>query len=276
MNPYNPFSLTHFAATIADVCAVERPKQAQPPLDWAVALLKAYCKDGFDRVFLHNADAVGMWLCKAYPQLLEPVRKHTLLTIPFQAVMPSVTPVCFGSMYTGANPEIHGIQKYEKPVIQIDTLFDAFIRAGKRVAIVSTQTASMSNIFLQRPVDIYNCPSEGAIVEKAQELILQDTYDLLCVYTYMYDTMDHRHGPQAPESIAALANQGQIFDSLVSTIERNWTGHNTLIGFAPDHGVHSTPEDSNLLGNHGTDSPLDLNILHYFGVVCGKNMGSKF
>ena len=42
-----------------------------------------------------------------------------------------VTPVCFGTMYTGAQPAVHGIQKYEKPVIQIDTIFDALIRAGK-------------------------------------------------------------------------------------------------------------------------------------------------
>lgn len=67
-----------------------------------------------------------------------------------KTVMPSVTPVCFGTMYTGAQPEVHGIQKYEKPVIKIDTFFDALIRAGKKPVIVATPKCSLSNIYLER------------------------------------------------------------------------------------------------------------------------------
>ncbi len=35
------------------------------------------------------------------------------------------------TMYTGAQPAVHGITAYAKPVIKIDTIFDALIRAGK-------------------------------------------------------------------------------------------------------------------------------------------------
>ena len=52
-------------------------------------------------------------------------------------------------------PDVHGIQEYIKPVLQTDTLFDAFLRAGKRVAIISTDGDSMSRIFLERNMDYY-------------------------------------------------------------------------------------------------------------------------
>ena len=130
----------------------------------------------------------------------------------------------------------------------------------------------MSNIFQGRQMDLFNCSSEGAIVEKALDLIVKDQYDVLCVYTYMYDTQDHAYGPEAKESLAALYGQTAIFDYLVSAIRRDWKDHDTLISFSPDHGVHACPPGSDLMGDHGTDSPLDLNILHFMGVV-GRRTG---
>ena len=273
MKKYNSISLSRFAATICKVMGIDPPANADPAIDWVSETLADISKEGFDRIVIHNADAVGMWLYERYPDAFTPILKHTHITIPFISPMPSVTPVCFGTMYTGAMPEIHGIRKYEQPIIQIDTFFEAVNRAGKKVAIVSTPTASMSKIFLNKGADIYNCESEAQIVAKAQKLILEDKYDILCVYTYMFDTMNHRHGPEAKETINALYEQGIFFDTLVSCIQRNWKQHNTLIAFAPDHGVHLAPEGTlntkgkPIKGNHGSDSPLDLNILHYLGVV---------
>lgn len=271
MKLYNSNSLTHFAATISKAMGIEPPAFAEPAIDWVSEALMDLCKEGFNRVLIHNPDAVGMWLYEKYPDAFTPVLKHTQITVPFKSPMPSVTPVCFGTMYTGAPPEVHGIRKYEKPIIKIDTFFDAVIRAGKKVAIVSTPRASMSNIFLEKGIDICNCETEAEVVAKAQELIIEDQYDVLCVYTFMYDTMNHRHGPEAKESINALYEQCIFWDTLVSCVKRNWKQHNTLLCFSPDHGVH--PEEAlntkgnPIRGNHGSDSPLDLNILHYMGVV---------
>ena len=60
---------------------------------------------------------------------------------------------------------------------------------------------------------------------------------------------------------------------VVDTIKRNWQDHNTLIGFMSDHGCHAVePTEENKMhkGDHGTDSPLDLNVVHYYGVVRAK------
>ena len=275
MKAYNKFSLTHYAATVCKLMGIEAPACADEPLDWACDILSDLCKDGFDRVLIHNPDAVGMWLYQAYPDAFEPVLKHTQLTIPFKTVMPSVTPVCFGTMYTGALPEVHGIQSYTKPVIKIDTFFDAVLRAGKKVAIIVTPNCSLARVFLEREIDFYHVDTEQAAVVKAQELILQDEHDVICVYTFMFDTLTHRSGTESPDTLEALYRQGVFFDTLVSTVKRRWKQHNTLIAFSPDHGAHDVPpgevkygSKGNIhKGTHGTDQTEDLNILHYFGVV---------
>ena len=106
-------------------------------------------------MLMYNPDAVALWIFEKYAPLFTPVMLNTSITLPLQTVMPSVTPVCFGTMYTGAEPEVHGIQSYTIPVIKTDTVFDALIRAGKKPCIVSTGNDSMSRIFLEREMDYF-------------------------------------------------------------------------------------------------------------------------
>lgn len=274
MNRYNQLSLTKFCATVCKSMGIQPPVNAAPPVDWICAALDDLCKEGFDRVLIHNPDAVGMWLYQRYPDAFEPVLRHTHLTVPLKSVLPSVTPVCFGTMYTGAEPAVHGIQAYEKPVITIDTFFDAVIRAGKRVALLCTDSCSLAKIFQGHGIDYYFLNNEGAIMEKAQDLILADEYDVICVYTFMFDTRMHKYGPESPEALMALYRQGKFFDILASAVKRHWKKHNTLITFSPDHGVHHVEPGTEfnskgkpVLGHHGSDRTVDMNILHYFGVV---------
>ncbi len=275
MHELNRTSLTRYASTIADLSGVARPQSADEPLLWVEDVLTDVCKKPFDRVFIQNPDCCAQWLYQKYPDAIEPVLKHTQVTVPFQTVMPSVTPVCFATMYTGALPSVHGIRKYEKPIVKTDSLFDSWIKAGKKVCLVSTTTASMSNIFKDRDFDIINCTvdgetQEGMAIQKVQDIILEDKYDVVIFYSWMYDTMDHKYGPESKEALTALYRQSSAFDMLVSTIKRYWTDHNTLISFSTDHGCHkSVPCAENKFheGDHGTDSPLDLNILHFLGAI---------
>ncbi len=275
MKELNSISLTRFAATMADLTGVDRPKCADKPIQWVEDVIRDICREPFDKVFIQNPDSCAQWMYQKYPDTLESVLKHTFVTVPFQTVMPSVTPVCFGTMYTGALPSVHGIQEYVKPIIKIESLFDCWIRAGKKVCLVSTETASMSNIFKDRAFDIFNCNAEGRsqegmAIQKMEELILEDKYDVYILYSWMYDTNDHKYGPESKEALTALYRQSTAFDSIVSTIKRHWKKYNTLISFSTDHGCHAIDpktDPKGYLGHHGTDSPLDLNILHFLGAI---------
>ena len=152
----NPVSLDTLCSALAYTMGIEAPENAAE----ANKDLVAYIDEKFggkkaDRIFMYNPDAVAQWIYEKYPRLIREVEAATELALPMACVMPSVTPVCFGTMYTGAQPSVHGIQKYEKPVIKIDTLFDAMLRAGKKCAIVAQKKCSMGMIFLERNMDYY-------------------------------------------------------------------------------------------------------------------------
>ncbi|MBQ2716615.1 MAG: hypothetical protein IJF21_07435, partial [Clostridia bacterium] len=182
---YNPNSLDTICGALAYALGIEAPSEAAP----ANADLTAYIDTVFggekaDRVIMYNPDAIAEWIYRKYPQLTKGAQARAEIEIPLCSVMPSVTPVCFGTMYTGAQPAVHGIRKYEKPVIKIDSIFDAALRAGKKCAIVSYGKASLSNIFLEREMDYYLFPQGGvdAVNAKAAELIMKDEYDLIVIY----------------------------------------------------------------------------------------------
>jgi len=185
------------------------------------------------------------------------------IKIPLQAVMPSVTPVCFGTMYTGAQPEVHGIRRYEKPVITIDTIFDALIRAGKKAVIIGDTKCSLGKIFLERKMDYFVYDTEEEINAKAVEVILEDKYDFIVIYNGNFDSRMHKVGPEDKEAFGELRSNVHAFGIFCELVKNHWQKHTTLVGFAMDHGCHEI--DGNC-GSHGLDMPEDLNIVHMYKV----------
>lgn len=262
---YNSISLTGVAASLAKAIGVEPPKQAEGSIEAIDQLVRLHTEGGkVDRIFMYNPDAVAQWLYQKYTDFYPPLMKNIRLTLPLKTVMPSVTPVCFGTMYTGAMPEVHGITSYVKPVIKIDTLFDALLRAGKKPAIVSTAGDSLSEIFMERDMDYYIYPSVDECTEKAIDLIKEDRYDFILLYNADYDSTMHRNAPEGEASLEALKKNIAVFDRIAGTIKEHWANHETLLGFAPDHGCH---EIDGGLGSHGLDMPEDINILHFYNVI---------
>ncbi len=263
---YNEKSLDTLCAALCYAAGVEAPKKA------AVAdeRLTAYVDEKLggekaDRIFMYNPDAIAQWVYEKYPQLFAEMDNRTELSLPYKTVMPSVTPVCFGTMYTGAQPSVHGIMKYEKPVIKIDTIFDAFIRAEKKVAIVAVPKCSIANIFLEREeVDYYILDGYEKVNAKAAELIIDDKYDLIVVYNGNYDSRMHKVGPENFEALAELRANVRTYGWFYEMIREHWTAHNTLVGFAMDHGCHEIDDGS---GSHGLDMEEDLNIHHRYIIV---------
>lgn len=217
-----------------------------------------------DRIFMYNPDAVAQWIFEKYPHFVNEVKNSTELQLPLRSVMPSVTPVCFGTMYTGAQPEVHGIQAYTKPVITIDTIFDALLRNGKKVAILCTAGDSLSKIYLERAVDYYFYDTIEKLNAKAAELIIRDEHDFIVLYNGNYDYVMHRFGPESPEALAELRYNSRTFSMIDDLLKTHWKKHNTLLGFAMDHGCH---EIDGSCGSHGLDMDEDLHILHSYKVI---------
>jgi len=262
---YNSIRITGVARTITDLAGIGAPKDSGPPIDIVKSMARLkFGEQKLDRVFMYNPDAIALWLYQKYTGMFEKAFLDSDLQIPMLSVMPTVTPVCFASMYTGAMPAVHGIQAYVKPVLRTDTVFDAYIRAGLRPAIVSTEGHSISKIFLERDMDYFIYGSYDQCTKKAMGLIAEDKYDLIVLYNTNYDASVHKTGTESPESMGHLRENIDTWSGIIDAIKCHWRGHRTMVGFCPDHGCH---EIDGGVGAHGLDMVEDMNIIHFYRFI---------
>lgn len=109
-----------------------------------------------ERCLIVAADAIGVAQSTRYPDAIAPVVQQAPYAVTLRAMVPSLTPVCYASMFSGVTPDIHGIRKYEKPILTVETLFDLLPIAGKRVAIVAVKDSSIDRIFRGRPIAYFS------------------------------------------------------------------------------------------------------------------------
>lgn len=217
-----------------------------------------------EKVLVFCPDAIGSFLFDKYPDDFRWVQENAPLKCKLQSVFPSFTPVCFASMFTGLMPQQHGINKYEKPILQCETLFDILVKHGKKVAIVAVKDSSIDRIFRGRPIDYYSEEYDAEAVVKAMELLSEDEHDFILVYNQAYDDRLHETSPESNEAMEAFRQNTRNFEILADAFHTAWGNYSRAILFAPDHGAHYNPEKK--MGVHGTDLPEDMQVNHFFGL----------
>ncbi len=261
---YNRYPLKHFAGIVADCMGLSLPEPFAPPIDWVCQILKERLGGPADRAVLYHADAVGLYMWQKYPHLFAPVHLHTSLTLPFCSTVESVTPVAHASMYTGMDPEGHGILTYARPQLTCATLFDELIRLGKRPAILATNDSTFEHIFKGRDMDYFKADNGIGIQEKALELIASDKYDVISIHTFDYDDAAHAFGPESKQALNALSLEAEGFHRLAEALEQFRGKHRTLLTYSPDHGQHPVMGGT---GQHGSKLIEDMNVMHFFGTI---------
>ncbi|MEG1395165.1 MAG: alkaline phosphatase family protein [Clostridia bacterium] len=265
---FNSQSLVQMCATFCKCFGVTPPQFASDPIDELCDYVLAQTKSGkIDKVVIFNPDAIAEWCYYKYKNLLPNLEKFAPYVQPLCSVFPPKTPVCFATMYSGATPAQHGITKYTKPCLTIDTIFDALIRAGKKPCIVTVAEQSMDKLFRNRKMDYFAMENDQAVVAKAIALIGQDKYDFICVYNQEYDDIMHRTHPNSFLSKRALVHYNASFGAIAQAVATFWKKYDTMLGCATDHGTH---REWYLLGQHGKNIPADMNICHFYGVIPAK------
>lgn len=262
---FHTLPLTHLTGALCEAMRIPAPQNSEGVLRQLSDYVNAETNGkGVDRILIFNPDAIGTHTYEKYSSKFDEVKKYAPFELNMLTVFPPKTPVCFGSMYTGASPAVHGIQHYEKPVIKIDTIFDAMIRAGKKPCIVAVKNSSMAKIFLERDMDYYLEDYDNEAITRALSLIKEDKYDMICVYNQEFDDVMHRSHPDSKRSQKAIDHYSLSMSLLAEAVKANWKNHDSLIGYAPDHGTH---REWYLLGQHGKNIPSDMNITHFYGVI---------
>ena len=258
----NEYSLDTVCASLTYAMGIDAPEFAAAPNPTLTEYIdKKLNGKKADRVFMYNPDAVAQWVYEKHSDMLIQATYMTDLELPLCTVMPSVTPVCFATMYTGAQPDVHKLKRYEKPKIEIDSIFDALVRAGKKVALVLEKDCAIAKLFAERDIDYFIYTNIEEVNAKAAELIIADEHDFIVVYNGNYDYAMHKTGPESATSLAELKSNGRIFGLFNSLIHSQWKKHNTVVGFAMDHGCHDIDGEC---GAHGLDMDEDLNIVHFY------------
>jgi hypothetical protein len=259
-------NIASITPTLCDLMGVSRPALSScEPME---GVLRACGEAGGGEIevcLVYAPDAVGRHVLERYPGLIKCIREAAPAVEPLESVFPPKTPVCFASMFTGAPPEAHGIREYEQPVLRCDTLFDAFVRARKRPAIVSVEGASVDVIFRGRGMDYFSEPGDSAVTARVLELLAAGRHDLILAYHQEYDDVLHGAGAFAPDALAAVKRHLAAFREMVERARGCWAGRPGLMVFAPDHGAHDDPDTGK--GTHGRAIAEDMELLHFFGVV---------
>lgn len=256
------YCLDSVTPTLCELMQVRLPKgaSAQPIHD----VTKNAKGKTIEKTLLYAPDAIGEWLFQAHKPEFREVIEEAPIQIQVQSMNPSHTPVCYGSMFTGMKPVEHGITKYMKPVLKVETLFDTMIEAGKKTALVAVKDCSIDLIFRGRDIDYYSEKYDQQVTERVLELLEKADYDLIVAYNQEYDDLMHRSTPTNPEAIEAFRRHLKTFKVLADAFNREYKNNNRIIAFLPDHGTHVDPESGK--GSHGTDTPEDMEVRHFWGI----------
>lgn len=256
------YGIDSVTPTVCALMKIKPPKGASAKP--AKEILEAAKGKQIEKILLFAPDAIGEWLFQAHKEEFVEVIEEAPIQVQVRSMTPSYTPVCYGSMFTGMKPEEHGITKYMKPVLKVETLFDAASKAGKKVALVAVKDCSIDLIFRERKIDYYTEKYDPEVIERVLLLLEKADYDLIVAYNQEYDDLMHGSTPTDPEAIEAFRRHLNAFKTLADAFNKRYHDVDRAIAFLPDHGTHVDPESGK--GSHGTDSPEDMEVRHFWGV----------
>lgn len=263
--------ITSVTPTLAKLMNLDMPDLADPKyLDDVLLSARSKKVDQIDKCLIIAPDAIGLDLFRRYRSSFDVILQHQPVAVPLSSVFPPVTPVCYASMFTGLSPGEHGIIKKETPVLKCDTIFDALVEAGKKVAIVAVHGSSIDKIFRDRDIHYFSERDDLEVNRKTVELVKSEKCDFIVCYNSEYDDILHEETPFTSRAIDAMNKHIHTFDLFVKIINTHWPKYNRLIWFAPDHGAHIDPGSNK--GTHGEDIPADMDIQHFIYIKKGREL----
>jgi len=265
---FTMYTLDIVTPTIRDLFGIKTEDKHQGIVEIREKITRILEGKPVERMLLYAPDALGEWLYQKYRDEFIPVEDIATIMIEVESMTPSVTPVCFASMFTGIKPKDHGIERYEKPVLQVETVFDTLVDAGKTVALVAVKDCSIDRIFRNREIDYYSEPYDKEVEAKVIELLKGDRYDFILAYNQGYDDTMHSSTPESPESIKAFREHIRTFSNLAAEFNKVNRDKNRVVAFLPDHGTHIDPKTGK--GTHGTELREDMEVRHFWGIYKGE------
>ncbi len=174
-----------------------------------------------------------------------------------RSLMPTITPVNFATMLTGAHPDTHTIRDRTER-LTLETVFDV-LREHGRVSATAARAVSSLGILISPFADHPGLAESNSDVEVCALAVraMEKKADLLWVQLLDVDDAGHLHGPLSSEGISAIHRDDAYLREIAETASR--TGYSLMV--LADHGQHTVlKSDGSAGGTHGTDSDEDVYV----------------
>ena len=248
------YDMRSLAPTVCGVLGVRPPGSAEAP-----PFLEVVDSMGeMERLAVVVIDAFGVstWTAARLetPTFNALANRHLLH---LRSVMPTITPVNFATMLTGAGPDVHLIRDRTEQ-LRLETVFDVLRENGATSATAARALSSLG--ILISPFADHPGIAESNTDEEVTALALEALgkgVSLLWVQLLDVDNAGHAHGPLSPLGIAAAERADRhLREIAVKAYEEDY---GVLV--LADHGQHTVlNEDGSEGGTHGTYSDDDVYV----------------
>ena len=269
-------NLTNFAATILNCMGIGALKHMSCAVKDLADDIRAKAGGDIEKALIYHVDAVPAYIVEGQADMFEPVRRQTQICADFNAVMPSITPVCFGAMYSGAYPDENGVPCYLPPTltpeliqprISCETVIEALVGAGKKVAVFTCSNGCIASMLYGRGADMFiiDGDDDEAMYRAADQAVESGKYDVIFLYQLSFDYTMHKYGPTSDEAMRVLGTLTRRFEAIAEHANAVWSDRRRLVVFNSDHGSHEVLDDPDHKGMHGDDIPEDMKMKWFFG-----------
>jgi len=247
------YSVVDIAPTVSAILNLPPPAQATGSVISEIAQdLSTY-----KRIIVLAPDALGVFAWQKWQnEMLFLKSLHAKHSIILCSIMPSVTPVNFAAIVTGADLSAHGVHdKTDK--FECETLFDVVRKAGGKSAGVGLEGYTGYEL-LGRHADIQGSGgnrSDAGVEEKIIEIVDHDTPQFLIAQFGKVDDIFHRYGPSSPLVVPMLKET----DARLQRLTKHLKHLNYGVIIVSDHGQHDVinARKGENKGAHGTDMSED-------------------
>lgn len=245
--------MTDIAPTVSACLNLPPPAQASGAVIGEIAEDLAGC----GRVAVLAPDALGVFPWRRWrkemPFLWSLHAEHSVV---LRSIPPSVTPVNFSAMVTGAEMPVHGVRS-KTDAIACETLFDVVRRAGGKSAGVGQEGHTGCELLARHACIRGNVPagSDARVADKIIQIVDDGAPQFLIAQLYEVDWCFHKFGPSSPSVVPILRETDGRLERLTRHLKP--AGYGVII--LSDHGQHDVPDapDGQNKGDHGTDAPED-------------------
>jgi predicted AlkP superfamily pyrophosphatase or phosphodiesterase len=241
------------APTVSKVLGVRPPSSSEKaPHSEVIRTLEAT-----DRLLVLVIDAFGLSTWRAVKERTPCFNSlHAVHGDTIDSVMPTITPVNFATMLTGASPASHGITNREQP-LTLETIFHVLRGEGMSSATAAKAVSSLGILIsphADRP-GIAASNTDDEVTSIAIES-LKGGSNLVWVQLLDVDDAGHAHGPLSAEGHEAASRADSNLRKILGAAHRE--GYSAVV--LADHGQHTVMKDGAIRGTHRTDTPEDVEV----------------